>query len=575
MDKNLKKNKFFAVLLIICFAYSGKWCIFALEKTMRETVYIILLVAAAALTGGCTGGADVKERPQTEASPNGGFAQAMGVADSLYSRMQFRDAYSRYLQLLNNQEVVNDSEKKLNVLNALCNASELSGHKAEQHKWLQQMIDLANETGNDYYQSMAYITMGHNLFYEGDREKGVYCMNQGINLIAKTDFENTDHLIHGYLNILASMYGAMKDYDNALKTNERNLQLTMEGTRWGSDPNQQLIDRRMALAKMASTLAQVKDFQRADSAYAAWQAVQYEGNHTRDYFIVDYYRRRGFYQQAIVIYNGLIERVRQQGDTLGEMMNTAKWGLAEVYHQMGNYSQAVDLYEQVLEIQDTLKNRKAADSAQKLAAIYHEKEQEQIIIQQEAENTRQRYILYIELAVSLGLVVLVIIFVYNNRVVHRKNQSLAAQIMEAMTYKEKYLAEKLKFEKPVATSDVTDLDSLSDEQLFQHINDVIVRERLFLNSNMDRQTIMDRFQLSKERVGNAFSKGSQYAKITDYLQELRLEYSTLLMSSEPDMNIAKIAEVCGFTSYAYFSKCFRKRFGMTPTEFRSSAAQES
>ena len=229
----------------------------------------------------------------------------------------------------------------------------------------------------------------------------------------------------------------------------------------------------------------------------------------------------------------------------------------------------------MLEIQDTLKNRKAADSAQKLAAIYHEKEQEQIIIQQEAENTRQRYILYIELAVSLGLVVLVIIFVYNNRVVHRKNQSLAAQIMEAMTYKEKYLAEKLKFEKPVATSDVTDLDSLSDEQLFQHINDVIVRERLFLNSNMDRQTIMDRFQLSKERVGNAFSKGSQYAKITDYLQELRLEYSTLLMSSEPDMNIAKIAEVCGFTSYAYFSKCFRKRFGMTPTEFRSSAAQES
>ncbi len=59
----------------------------------------------------------------------------------------------------------------------------------------------------------------------------------------------------------------------------------MDGTRWGWTPNQQLIDRRMALAKLAAVLAKMHDFQRADSAYAAWKAVTYEGNHTRDYFI--------------------------------------------------------------------------------------------------------------------------------------------------------------------------------------------------------------------------------------------------------------------------------------------------
>ena len=61
-----------------------------------------------------------------------------------------------------------------------------------------------------------------------------------------------------------------------------------------------------------------------------------------------------------------------------------------------------------------------------------------------------------------------------------------------------------------SASDIMDLDTLSDEQLFQYINDIVVRERLFLDSNFDRQTIMDRFQLSKERVGASFSKGSQY-----------------------------------------------------------------
>ena len=74
-------------------------------------------------------------------------------------------------------------------------------------------------------------------------------------------------------------------------------------------------------------------------------------------------RRRGLHSEAINIYNNLINRIRQQGDTLGEMMNTAKWGLADVCHQMGRSEQAATLYEQVLEIQDTLKSRKARNTA--------------------------------------------------------------------------------------------------------------------------------------------------------------------------------------------------------------------
>ena len=166
-----------------------------------------------------------------------------------------------------------------------------------------------------------------------------------------------------------------------------------------------------------------------------------------------------------------------------------------------------------------------------------------------------------------------IIIIRKNRIISRKNQSLAAQITEAMTYKEKYMQEKS--EKTPSPTDTPSPDSLSDDQLFHYINDIIVRERLFLDSHFDRQTIMDRFGLSKERVGAAFSKGSQYAKLTDYTQELRLEYSTLLMSNNPEKSVSQIAAECGFASYAYFSRCFRQRFGMTPTEFRTSSSQEA
>ena len=118
----------------------------------------------AALITGCTGDGDTKDAAGRQ--NDAGFYQTLATADSLYSCMQFRDAYKLYLQLLDNEEVQTDSEKRLSVLNSLCNTSELSGHKTEQHKWLQQLHDLAEQTGNDYYQSLAHITMGQNIFYE-------------------------------------------------------------------------------------------------------------------------------------------------------------------------------------------------------------------------------------------------------------------------------------------------------------------------------------------------------------------------------------------------------------------------
>lgn len=132
---------------------------------------------------------------------------------------------------MNSKEAKEDHEKRLSVLNGIFEASELAGHKAEQNKWLEQLLNLAKKTGNDYYQSLALMSMAQNVFYEGDHEKGIRYANKAVSLISKTNRTDTDHLLHGYLIMLARMYGERKDYDNALKTNERNLKLTMQGTR--------------------------------------------------------------------------------------------------------------------------------------------------------------------------------------------------------------------------------------------------------------------------------------------------------------------------------------------------------
>lgn len=82
------------------------------------------------------------------------------------------------------------------------------------------------------------MAMGQNVFCEGDHEKGIQFVNDAISLMEKSTRNDADHLMYGHLIMLARLYGEMKDYDKALQTNERNLQLTMEGTRWGMAKNQ-------------------------------------------------------------------------------------------------------------------------------------------------------------------------------------------------------------------------------------------------------------------------------------------------------------------------------------------------
>lgn len=540
-----------------------------LQDDMRQRLHIIILLVAAILVG-CSVG-DTKNEEQV-----GDFNQIMHQADSLYNSMEFRTAYDLYLQLLDNKEAKADDEKMLNVLNSLCMASELAGHKAEQTKWMQQLLDLAKQTGNAYYESMGLMSLGKRIYYEGDRQQGVRYVNEAIDLMAKTDREDADHMTHSQMIILAGLYSDMNDLDNALRTDERNVRLTMEGTRWGNTPQLQLIDRRMALAKTAYCLAKMGNFQRADSVYTAWQSVQYEGDHTRDYFIADYLRERGRYPEAVKVNDDLIQKIRAHGDTLGEMMNSAKWGLAEVYQKMGNYKQAADLYVQVLEINDTLKARQAQNTAQELAAIYHDQEQKQTIQEQEMANTRKNYILVIVLAVLIGVIAYTVITVRQKRIISQKNRSLVKQITEAMTYKELYnnekarLAELTSQDKNDQQSDVpNDLNAMTDEQLYQYVTEVIERERLFLDPRFERQTVIDRFQLSKERVGNIFSQ-SEHAKLTNYIQQLRLEYAAQLLVEQPERSIVQIATDSGFSSHKYFTDRFRQYFSMTPTEFRKA-----
>jgi AraC-like DNA-binding protein len=189
------------------------------------------------------------------------------------------------------------------------------------------------------------------------------------------------------------------------------------------------------------------------------------------------------------------------------------------------------------------------------------------------------------------------------RITQRRNRILVRQITEAVEYKDKYRALKqaqqetqarpapttqsssetteLAESKPdtpaqsIASSgiSISDFTALTDEQLFLCLRDLIENEKLFLQSDFGRQTLIDRTGLSKERIGAAFSQGSDSASLPAYVRELRLDYAVRLMNEKPELNVEQVSMASGFTSADTFTRNFRAKYGMTPTTYKQTQNQ--
>ena len=172
------------------------------------------------------------------------------------------------------------------------------------------------------------------------------------------------------------------------------------------------------------------------------------------------------------------------------------------------------------------------------------------------------------------------------RKMQRHNRILAQQITETVEYKEKYKKLKRFAEatacqkensslftsnsKPTTENSQLPTDNSSDADLFAYLRDLIEREQLFLNPQFERQTLINRTGLSKERIGAAFAQGSGHERLTTLVREMRLDYAVCLMNEQPELTVEQVCQASGFANADTFTRNFRAKFGMTPTAYRGN-----
>ena len=278
--------------------------------------------------------------------------------------------------------------------------------------------------------------------------------------------------------------------------------------------------------------------------------------------------RLGDYATMLATYDEAERRMLSEGDTLNTVYANILRGRAEAAHASGHATQAYGYLIRYQAIESQLNDRLQRSKAHLYAARYHAQEQQMEIQQRKAEASRNAFIAIAAIILAFLTAGFAVYYFRQQRIIRKKNRVLVEQMTEAATLRVK--SEKLKVKSEVQNPDeIGDFDALPTDELSQHIRSVIIRERLYLNTQFDRQAAIDYFHLSKERIGAAFSQDSEYATIADFINHCRLEYARDLLVTSPDMTVDDIASASGFGTRRTFSRLFKERYSVTPTEFRN------
>ena len=98
---------------------------------------------------------------------------------------------------------------------------------------------------------------------------------------------------------------------------------------------------------------------------------------------------------------------------------------------------------------------------------------------------------------------------------------------------------------------------------------LMILEKRFTEPDFSAQKLAAAAGLSERYVNELLYEAG--ASFTMRLLELRLRKAADLLAHPAERRISDIAFACGFNDLSYFNRCFRRRFGLTPTAARGGA----
>ena len=511
-------------------------------------------------------------------------AETAGVIDNLHARLIRAKAYGRtesgFLQARSIcEELLQDPhlspEDEADILEYLCYLCRMRTDDLGEVEYGLRFVQVCESLGDSMRAVPVQADMGSSLVRIGRDEDGLLKINDAI---SKLDGEK------GFFYL-----------DAGIKTRKSLIRTYID------------LERYLDVVPVAQEIiSRLEDYAAAPEAYAD-SSPNLPGDHNRQGYVDFYtaqalafityaYASEGMRKEAQE-YNARFEKTRYSKTFGGRKMISSAWPLLGEYDRMlsfydelqrrwgadtlhadyaimlenralaakskGRYREALGYMQRYSSLADKLNDSQNKAMIQDYVAKYRYQEQKMALERERVAVRRSRSIALGASAGALVCLILLGIILQYVILVRRKNKALVSQISEnVILQREKVDASAL--------NGNPELSSLSDAQLFEYLRYEIVTNNLYADSRLDRQFLMDRYHLSKERIGSAFSHGSPYQSLAAFLNVVRLKKAAKMLSSSPEMSISDVASACGFSSGSLFARNFKQYFALTPTEFRQN-----
>ena len=311
------------------------------------------------------------------------------------------------------------------------------------------------------------------------------------------------------------------------------------------------------LARAYALLGRTKEARRE---IAVFEATEHGQSYSGKCMIAAAWKKVGYWDKVLEI--DAVTEQRMGADTLNADYATILRDRSDAARARGHYHEALLWLDRYSNIQEMLSQQFQSSQAHEYASKYHAKEQE-LEIQKAREDARRK---------TSALVVVLVVFVLaaiasvyyraQQRLISEKNHVLVRLINRFAPSAKPVTSTK------TATEGVVEVTE-QDRDLFNAIDETIRGERLYANVSLQRQDILDRFNMRRQVLNKLMSAFAGGESFPSYVNGIRLEEAVRLLRDEPDRSISDIAETVGFT-IANFRVAFKQSYGITPAEFRNN-----
>ena len=116
------------------------------------------------------------------------------------------------------------------------------------------------------------------------------------------------------------------------------------------------------------------------------------------------------------------------------------------------------------------------------------------------------------------------------------------------------------------------LENIIDEVVYQGVNERDIEKevkeyiRIHLAENINIKSIADELHYNPQYLMRMFKTKTGFG-IMQYITSIRMEKSKALLK-ETKLAVRDVANMVGYSDYAYFARVFRKEYGSSPSQYR-------